>query len=121
MKPVTIVKAYACSTCGKVFEMSPLRWMTTGTSSTKKERSEYRARMKTQAKTCCTCPGCHKKCDRYFGTSDKYCSRCKEEQQCARAASELATWLRHYKTVCQQYKWSDPKLEASLAAHVRDG
>lgn len=117
MKPVEIVQAFACSCCGKVFEMKPAKWMISGTSSTREERAAYRARMKQFASACCTCPACGQKCDRYHGTSTKFCAKCKREKECQRAAGELETALQRYQAVARQYKWEDEAVEALLAQH----
>ena len=118
MKPVEVVQAFACSCCGKVFEMKPAKWMLSGTTSTRQERAAYRARMKQFASACCTCPACGQKCDRYHGTSTKFCSKCKREKECEFAAIELEAALKKYEGVSMKHAWKDPSVESALAAHV---
>lgn len=93
MKKITIEKAYACGSCGKLFDMKPRTWMTLERGRT---IAQYRAAMKKCAQLCCSCPRCGEKCDRYFGTNDKLCTACKSGATTERVTAELQRALQQY-------------------------
>lgn len=115
-KPVEVVEAYACARCGKVFGKLPNKWMME--CKTAAQRKEYREQSKRFAEMCCACPKCGEKCDRYFGTNDKYCSKCKNESQWEFATEQLAKAINAYEGVAITQGREDPKLEERMALHV---
>ena len=113
MKPVTTVEAYACSSCGRVFEKTLPKWALGLKTAT--EKKVYRERMKYLAATCCLCPKCNKKCDRYSGTNDKLCTSCKREDTWAFVVEQLTRALAEYKYMSTQRNRRDLKIEEKMS------
>lgn len=118
MKPST-VKVFSCATCGKVFPLARPLWLT-ATRDGGIEAKEYITRQKKFALACCTCRNCGKKNDRYMGTDQKLCSKCKDEGEWEMIVADLERALGRYEGICHRRgNKYDPGIESDLAEHVR--
>lgn len=84
-------KAYSCPNCGKPFR--------------------YDAHGKAAAEICCTCPKCGGPCDRYIGSSDRYCTSCKNNAEWENAVKYLKDSLLKYSAVSHAQKKRDPDID----------
>lgn len=119
---LTKLEAFQCTACGKAFEVDPPLWTTIANHSVHSpERRKYRNMQKAAAEACCTCPQCKQKCDRYMGTSNKLCSKCKSSNEWTYVTTELTKALDAYERVAWPIRGEnrrEPELEAALRRHA---
>ena len=95
-----VTKAYSCSNCGKVFR--------------------HDVHGKAAAEICCTCPKCGGPCDRYIGSSDKYCASCKNNAEWENAVKYLKDSLLKYIAVSRAQKKRDPEIDRFMKRFVEE-